>query len=340
VENHPAHGPKNMNQKSEFYKMSLDPRVRINEAQVKNIAHVIKGFSAASQPNFVGEYLPPINHPLTLDYFFAVTLQQFGFWETRDGYYDQPLVAVLDGKRMKGSSYLFYAYTRMLDVNPGFFSPESQANLTLEELEDVFRDDNGEVQMPAIDLHLQQAQKYGQSMLEYRISPWDIVDHAQSEGTPLLTFLALLDVVDGYNEDPLLKKANLLALILSQRPEAFLKFNKDESIGPIVDYHCMRSILRIGMVDVIDESLSNKLTQRQVVNPEEEWAVRFASYQVLKQLVALSGQPISVVDEFLFRYMRSHCPEMTEPICAECLLDGVCAKRKELFQPVIRTSFY
>jgi hypothetical protein len=241
---------------------------------------------------------------------------------------------------MKGSSYLFYTYTRMLDVNPGFFSPKRQANLTLEELENVFRDDQGDVKMPAIELHLQQAQAYGRDMLDTGLTPEKILERSHHSEKPLGAFLSILGQLGGYKEDPLQKKSNLLALCLSQRPEGFLKFGEDESIGPIVDYHCMRSILRTGMVDILDKEMRTKLTHRQTVSPQDEWAVRFASYQVLKQLVELSGRPISVVDEFLFRYMRIQCPEMTEPICAECLLDSVCEKRKELFQPVIRTTFY
>jgi len=329
-----------MSEKSSIYEMSLDPRVRINQVQVSKIAQVIKDLSAASQPDFVGDYLPPINHPLTLDYFFVVTLQQFSFWETKDGRYDKPLLAVLDGKRLKGSSYLFYAYTRMLDVNPSFFTPEEQANLRLEALENLFRDDQGDVQMPAIELHLQQAHAYGRDMLNSGLTPQKLLEDSNHSEKPLGTFLSFLGELGGYKEDPLQKKSNLLALCLSQRPEGFLKFGEDETIGPIVDYHCMRSILRTGMVDVLDDDMKTKLTQRQIVSPQDEWAIRFASYQVLQALVELSGRPISVVDEFLFRYMRSHCPEMTEPICAECLLDKVCAKQKDMFQPVIRTTFY
>ncbi len=329
-----------MTEKSNKYGMSLDPRVSINQVQVNKIALVIKDLPSASQPDFVGDYLPPINHPLTLDYFFAVTLQQFSFWETKNGKYDKPLLAVLDGKRLKGSSYLFYAYTRMLELNPAFFTPEGQANLSLQEFENVFRDDQGNVQMPAIELHLQQARAFGRDMLNSGLTPEKILKESHHSEKPLGTFLSILGEMGGYKEDPLKKKSNLLALCLSQRPEGFLKFGENETIGPIVDYHCMRSILRIGMVDVLDEDMRTKLTHRQIVSPQDEWAVRFASFQVLQTLVELSSRPISVVDEFLFRYMRSQCPEMTEPICAECLLDKVCAKRKDMFQPVIRTTFY
>jgi hypothetical protein len=329
-----------MIENSNIYELSLDPRVSINQVQVNKIAQVIKDLPAASQPDFVGKYLPPIKHPMTLDYFFAVTLQQFSFWETKDGKYDKPLLAVMNGKRLKGSSYLFYAYTRMLDVNPAFFTPGGQANLSLEALENVFRDDQGNMQMPAIELHLQQAIAYGRDMLNSGLTPQKLIEDSNQSEKPLGTFLSIIGGLGGYKEDPLQKKSNLLALCLSQRPEGFLKFGEDETIGPIVDYHCMRSILRTGVIGILGEDMRTKLTHRQIVSPHDEWAVRFASYQVLQTLVEISGRPISVVDEFLFRYMRSQCPEMTEPICAECLLDKVCAKRKEMFQPVIRTTFY
>jgi hypothetical protein len=320
--------------------MSLDPRVSINNAQVEKIAQVIADFPFTSAFNFLTDYLPPLDHPHALNYFFAITLQQFGFWRTKNGHYHEPLVATMDSRKMKGSTYLFHAYTRLLESDPTFFTPQRQANLQIEDLMDTFRDDDGEVQMPAIDLHLRQAHKYGQSMLEYRLTPYAIVEHAQSDGTTLFTFLGLMGVVGGYNEDPLWKKANLLALILNQRPEAFLTFAEDEMLAPIVDYHCMRSILRIGMINVQDEQLAHKLTYRLIVSEEQEWAVRLAAYRVIKRLVEGSGQPVSVVDNFLFGYMRTHCPEMSEPICSECVLDEICAKRKEMFQPVIRTTYY
>jgi hypothetical protein len=34
------------------------------------------------------------------------------------------------------------------------------------------------------------------------------------------------------------------------------------------------------------------------------------------------------------------CPEMSVPECSACRLDSVCAQRKELFQPVLRTAYY
>ncbi len=318
----------------------LDPRVRINKVQVEKVSQVVKDLPAAGAFNFVADYLPPVGHPLALDYFFAATLQQFGFWETANGRYDKPLIAKLGGELRKGSNYLYYAYLRPLDTNPTFYSPERQANLTLDEMADIFRADDGTVQMPALALHLQQANQYGRDMLALGYSPQSFVQQAMESQTPLKTFMMLLDHIGGYKEDPIRKKSSLLALSVSARPEAFLRYGQDETVAPVVDYHCMRSVLRIGLVEVLDADLYQKLAERRLLNEDEEWAVRYAAYHIQKQVEALSGKPIGAVDWFFFNYMRSHCPEMTDPVCAECALDAVCAKKKEMFQPVLRTTNY
>jgi hypothetical protein len=320
--------------------IALDEHVRINERQVERIAHVIQSLSAAAPFDFVGEDFPPVGHPATLDFFFASTLQQFGFWEEREGRYDQPLVAVIDGDRLKGSAYLDRAFLRPLRTNPAFYTPARQASLTRQEMVELFQADDGSHPMPALELHLRQAQAYGRDMLAMGINPQDIVQQSRNTNKPLQSFLRSLDHIGGYKEDPLRKKSNLLALCLNQRPEKFLVFGEGESVQPVVDYHGMRSGLRIGLVDVLDEKLSEKLAERRLLSVDEEWAVRYAVYRAQQKVVEVSGKGMGAVDWFFFAYMRSHCLEMSEPLCGECDADPVCAHRKELFQPVIRTTFY
>jgi hypothetical protein len=108
---------------------------------------------------------------------------------------------------------------------------------------------------------------------------------------------------------------------------------------PVIDYHLMRSCLRTGLVEVIDDDLRRKLIRREELSGGEEWAVRFAAYHAIQQVQSLSGRSMGAVDWFFFN-ARRRCPEMTEPDCANCAVDTVCAHRKELFQPVIRTTFY
>jgi sugar/nucleoside kinase (ribokinase family) len=316
-----------------------DPRVQINDGQVQEVAGMISTIPEVSPFPFVSPELPPAGHPGALDYFFAATLQQFSFWTTNDNRYDRPLLATIGGAEKKGSDYLWDAFRRRLKVDPAFCSPERQANMSREELLAVFRADNGDDPMPALDLHLEQARQYGRDMLALQLTPQKLVRETLASAQPLQTFLVSLDHIGGYKEDPLRKKSSLLALILNQRPEGFLPLRSDEGVAPVIDYNLMRSCLRVGLINVLDEQLKGKLLARQIVSPAEEWAVRYAAFQAIERTVALSGKSTGAVDWFFFG-ARKRCPEMSEPECHLCQLDPICAHRKELFQPVMRTTYY
>ncbi|MCD6576682.1 MAG: hypothetical protein J7K66_01555 [Anaerolineaceae bacterium] len=317
----------------------LDARISLNDSRIRKISALIKNLQDIVPFNFVGDDFPPVGHPVALDYFFTSIAQQFSFWETAKGKYSQPLIARIDGKRLKGSFYLFRAYLRQLREDPSFFTPARQANLTREELLKVFRSDDGNDPMPAIDLHLEIARRYGRDMITLGLDTRKIIAHVKSSSTPLKSFFEVMDHLGGYKEDPLRKKLGLLALTLSQRPEKFFTFSKEEHVSPVIDYHLMRSCLRTGLVDVKDANLEKKLINRELVTPQEEWAVRYASYRAIEKIVAVSGKSIGAVDWFFFN-ARKRCPEMTEPVCMGCPIDSACAHRKRIFQPVIRTTFY
>jgi hypothetical protein len=177
-------------------------------------------------------------------------------------------------------------------------------------------------------------------MLAQGLTPQSVVQRARATVQPLRTLQRTLDHVAGYKEDPLRKLTTLLAMGLDNRPERFLPLRDDESLPPIMDYHLMRSCLRLGLIEVVDGDLRAKLVGRQVVSPEEEWAVRYAAYLAYGRFVAQSGRHPDDLNGFVFGNARRTCLEMTEPQCHACLLDPVCAHYKEYFQPVIRTTFY
>ena len=318
----------------------LDPRIMIDADQVHKISAIVKDLSDADPFDFLSDFLPPAGHPAALEFLFAVILQQFGFWTDKDGRYQEPMIAKIDGVKCKGSVYMFAAYNRLINKDPSFFTPERQALVTMDEMRNVFRADDGVDPMPALELHVEMANAYGRDMLALGLDPADLVAKVQMTKKPLGTFIKMLDHIGGYKEDLIRKKSNLLALSISQRPEAFLRFDRDETVSPVVDYHCMRAILRQGLVNVLDDTLHAKLANRELLTKDEEWVVRYAAYHIQEQVEALSGKPIGAVDWFFFNYTRSHCPEMTDPVCEECAVDGICAKRKEMFQPVLRTTFY
>ena len=318
----------------------MDEKVGVDDNQIERISVVIKNIPEAKPFDFICDYHPPMNHPETLDYFFAQTLQQFSFWEAKHNRYDYPLIATIDGNHCKGSTYLSYAYMRPLDNDPEFYSPKRQASTTRKETLALFRADDGTDPMPALDLHLSKAQDYGNDMLSMGFTPQAIIDQSNRSAKPLRTFISIMDQIGGYKEDPFRKKTNLLALILVERPEHFLRVLKNEEIQPIIDYHAMRFCLRTGLVDIIDLQFRSKVVNRELLTIGEEWVLRYACYVAIQKLIEVSGLSNGAVDNITFSYNRTHCPEMTEPVCMECAIYPACAHRKELFQPVIRTTFY
>jgi sugar/nucleoside kinase (ribokinase family) len=315
-----------------------DARVVVDGGQIQRVAGLIKTLTAITPFPFVGPDLPDASHPAALDYFFASTLQQFGFWTHTDGRYQRPLVAHIDGEERKGAFYFFRAYCRWLKNDPEKLSPAAQAELSRADLLAVLRDDDGNDPVPSIDLHLSLAHAYGRDMLALGYTPKALMEKVNSSAEAMNALLAELDHIGGYKEDPLRKKAALLAIILQQRPEAFLH-HATEDAPPIVDYHVMRSCLRIGLIDVVDTELAARLAGRMLLSDADEWAVRSAAFTAIEQLVATSGKSMGAVDWFLFQ-ARQRCPEMSDPLCGACAVDPICAHRKDLFQPVRRTSFY
>jgi len=334
-----AVGPTALWQDGPLPSPTRDARVAPNPAQIERVAGIVAALPEVLPFDFTGSDFPPVGHSAALDYFFTATLQQFGFWEAADGRYSHPLLAPLDGSVRKGSDYLWHAWLRPLDHEAGFYAPRRQAALEPGDLEALFRADDGSQPMPALDLRLVQANAYGRDMLVLGATPAALVADAASSANPLRTFLASLDHVGGYKEDPLRKKAGLLALILHQRPEQWLDPAPGESFPPVIDYHLMRSCLRTGLIDVMDPGLAQALTERRLLPPADEWAVRLAAYAAVMELVRRSGRSMGAVDWFFFN-ARRRCPEMVEPECARCAVDRACAHRKELFQPVLRTTFY
>jgi ribokinase len=316
----------------------LDEQVIVNTENVTNIAQLIAGVSDITPFAFTGTDLPATDHPATLDYLFATALQQFGFWTVANHRYERPLIATVDGEERKGAFYLFRAWLRWLENDPHKLTPAGQAELTQADMLAVLRADDGTDPMPALDMHLAMAQQYGRDMLALGLTPQAIVEQVNASTSPLRTLFQILDHISGYKEDPLRKKAGLLAIILQQRPEAFLA-NSEEDMPPVVDYHVMRSCLRMGLIDVVDDSLAAKLSGRQLLSATEEWAVRISAHAAIEQVVARSGKSMGAVDWFFFQ-ARQRCPEMSEPRCETCTVDPACAHRKELFQPVRRTSYY
>lgn len=286
-----------------------------------------------------GHLFPPRDQLGVADYFFFATAHQFGFWYLKDGRYERPMYARVDGREWKGSDFLWRCATKAWNDQRDIFHPRVMEHVTDEEWSRIFSDDEGRNPLPMWEEHLRIIHECTRWCMERNTTPGQLIRDANASDAPLKTFLDQAGRVPGYAEDPLHKKLILLAIILENRPEHFLRVGDPQHYEPIIDYHLQRSALRTGLVEVTDDALRRKLVERRLVTPGEESSVRRAVFEAIRRLMAESGLSIAAIDYFFFMN-RKRCPEMTEPDCPRCEVNALCAKHKALFQPVYRTEDY
>ncbi|MDO8496482.1 MAG: hypothetical protein Q7S43_03435 [bacterium] len=308
---------------------------RVNVEMVEKVAATIKNLSLEVRAlDFTEEdKFPAVGDPGALDYFFAVTMHDYGFWIGDNRGYVEPLHGEIGGKRLKGSDLLWTLSMKVYrERGSEFFAPASLAKLEYHEFLEWLPE----------SYHFQDLMTRHSMALNYgrysRIGSRDLIHETNSQPRPLDFFLEATSLMPGYNKDRLFKKNLLLAMILANRPEKFLKVAPEEKWPPIVDYHLMRVALRLGLIEL---SLIeyDQLIRRVYVDYWTEAQIRKVTFDAIEMVIELSGKPMSEID-FLLWSARRYCPEMTKPDCSKCCFDDVCKKRVQLFQPVLRTTNY
>jgi hypothetical protein len=313
--------------------------IEVDQEQVAKFAALLPTLGTVTPFNFIGDNFPAAGHPGALSAFFFNSAHQYGFWSLDGNRYGQPMIAQAGGVDRKGSDFLFYCTKRALEADPHAFRPEKMAAMREREVEALFFDDMGRNPLPMWPEHRNIFYEYADWMVEKNTSPEQLVVRANKARKPLQHFLDQLREIPGYREDPLQKKAMLLAVILENRPEKFLRVSDPQSAVPIIDYHLQRSALRTGLVRVGNEPLRQRLMARMLVPKETEGEIRKATYLAIQQLVKASGLSVAAIDYFFFTN-RTRCPEMAEPACDVCPVKSICRRETRMFQPVYRTTCY
>lgn len=336
-----AVGPTALWQRAASPMPPVDDRAQADEMVVDRVARLIAGSAGLAGFDFTGDLFPAVGDTATVAWFAAATLQQFGFWYDDGHQWTGSMIADIDGVRRKGSDYLWAAYLRWQRIDPSAMEPSTQAAVDAPAWTAVAAADDGRDPFPDSALCVQAAQAYGHTLTSIGLDAERLVRTAATAERPMQALLTLLDHVGGYREDPLRKKAALLGVILRQRPEHFLPASNGQvdDAPPIVDYHVQRTCLRTGMVTITDPTLAARVRDRQVLDVDEEAAIRRAAFAAVAELSARSGRDMGTVDWFLFQ-MRHRCPEIGTPDCSACPAQPACEQRVELFQPVLRTTSY
>jgi len=312
--------------------------VVIDRDRIQSLGKRLRDIAGTSSLSFCGSPFPDDGEALALESLTIGTLHQYGFWADTDHGYGGPMWATIEGVRRKGSDFIWHAFTRAVRDDPSIMDPDRLAADPLL-FDEICTDDEGTCPIPDVGSHRVLQQAYGVAIGRLG-GIRALVDEANHSDDPLGTLLSALTDLPGFGEDPLAKKANLLALILANRPEHFLHIDDTSAIAPIIDYHNLRMVLRTGSVVVENPDLRKALEERAWTSDADESALRHAAYTATLALCESSGLDVGAVDGFLFGLARSTCVEMEEPDCPSCPIASQCARRTELFQPIFRTTAY
>jgi len=325
--------------------------VKINKLRIKQIAEVVKRLPKTEKGlNFYSFYIngkeivaedmyPRLHHPGTIDFFFFVSLHQYGFWHGDKNGYVKPMIGIFRGKQEKGSDLVYKSAKKALDKNLYIFSPSSLIEInSVDKLAKIFHDDNGFINFPDPHTRVTLTQEYAKWFFKKQVTPRNIVQEANAQNKPLKAFRKILREIPGYNKDPLEKKNLLLAMSLANRPEEFLEVKDPQNWAPIIDYHLMRVSLRLGLVELSPDQIKTN-QNRLWVDAKTEFEIRKAVYDAISLLIKISNRPMPFIDEKLWM-ARKYCPETWAPDCKKCLFVKVCARKINLFQPVFRTTNY
>jgi hypothetical protein len=322
-----------------------------DDKQIARISHLIRktptqyrGLDFYTLPDKNGDRVPAphlfpdLNHPNAIDFFFFSCSQNYGFWYGNAEGYESAIRGRVGNRALKGSDLMSAMFMNVFRHHPYRFAPKGLALCSAADFMHFFSDDRGIVPFPDFEERYKIASAYARWFMNRGYSPAYIVERANSNSEPLKTLLSLTRDIPGYDRDPLLKKNFLLAMALAQRPERFLKVTDPYHWCPIVDYHLMRVALRLGIVKV-DFNEAEILEGRAWCNGALEHNVRCATYQVVQSIMRQTKKSMFEIDELLWS-ARRYCPEETTPECEKCFFNSACAKRTNLFQPVIRTTNY
>jgi len=170
----------------------------------------------------------------------------------------------------------------------------------------------------------------------------------------------LLEEFKAYN-DPLRKKSGVLLDFLTT--SGVFKIKDPENFAPIVDYHIQRVLLRMGCIEVNDESLRKKLMNFKKLDSDEEF--RIAAQEVLKKISKMSGKTLIELDPLFWSLGRSCCHIKTtlcyDKVCDKnpctfytfmdltnhnkCVFENICKggtdeKYRKMLEPNVETHFY
>ena len=270
-------------------------------------------------------------------------------------------------RRLAGWDYLTKVFIELSNSEPAFLEPKNlkgmDKNKLATRLKTLFSDYNG-----LEHTTLEKAEERAEFLIdcakvldkEYSGKVLNLLEKSNGYLVDDHGLYNLLDEFKAYS-DPLKKKSGVFLDFLTT--SGIFKIKDPENFVPIVDYHIQRILLRMGCIEVNDESLRRKLMNFERIESDEEF--RTAAQEVLWKISKLSGKTLIELDPIFWSLGRSCCHIKTtlcyDKVCDKnpctfytymdlnnhnkCVFENVCKgstdeNYRKLLEPNVETYFY
>lgn len=268
----------------------------------------------------------------TVSQFFAVgNAINFRYWWIGDRGVYKYCQGMKGKSRERGAHYMWRALRlcQKNDMVP-ILNAKKLSKISLNEMKQIFRDDEGRHVMPALKERQRNWRDLGHKLLEY----WDgqfynLVKEAQNSLFDFVRYSRQFRAFD----DPLCKMVMVNAIM--QQGRGIVKF--DSPIFPGIDYQLLKQQMRIGIVEPKGK-LTKKLVRKEILTHEEARELRNAGLRSFLHVMEKTSMPGDVIDNIWWTNRRT-CLDL-QPLCEECLFNTVCRKKTEYGIPLEITRYY
>jgi hypothetical protein len=265
----------------------------LEKSKLDQLAEVVGELNITPR-DFTGDDTPDLGqHVEKIPYFFAFTaLQMCGTGRKVDG--------------EVGCSRIWNRFYEKWCDDHRFFDPVTAANLSHAEMGQVLDFSDRGLWISDKDLYWRWQLHRGLGRHILKIAGFSFAN----------TRIAHLE---GYNYDPLEKKANLLRMILACRPERFVN---DHQYGPVVDYHVMRLLIRTGVIPLQEDTQTKNMALR-------EREIRESAFSAMVHLQMKTDKSYNQLDTLFWSTGRQVCrPHKIR--CDHCPFARICSNKSAI----------
>jgi len=231
-----------------------------------------------------------------------------------------PLEGYVAGILLRGWDFLAAKYHEAVASDKGWLSPDRWRSTSEEDVRTLFHDPSLGDRLKDPDGRAALLRNLG---FVFKDRNWRHIEelYALCDGRLAAGFPNLLGELSRFRAyaDPVRKKS-LFFLSLMQNCGQW-RYDDGQLLGPPIDYHEVRGHLRIGTVEILDESLRLRLVRREPVDALADVAIRSAVYDAIMRVVELSGIDASRLHYLFWNVFRSVCLH-DKPQCLDILPDS------------------